>query len=140
MSGVQPDSIDEIISVLSVSMAAVLGDYAFVDPRGQTQSVKAIWPVKNIDLDPPNEFEKTGIECLIFPADPDSSPYFARNAKITLDWQIRLIQHDRMADLVAAHLAVVSAYPNVRKQSHLSQSIERDEQINLLLTATKNYG
>lgn len=105
-----------------------LGTYT----AGTAPPMPAIWIVRNIDVDPPRNLQRQGLECLLFPPIPSGVPL--HNAAILQHrWRIRLIQHDRASSIHGGYKAILKIYPQLKNEGWLSQSTELDEQINLSL-------
>lgn len=97
-----------------------------------TESIPALWVVKNLDTDPPRHYTRTGLECLIFSPEIIAQPLH-HSAIATELWRIRLIQHDRSKSTAAGYYALLSAFPDCQKESLLRADRDIDEQLNLLI-------
>jgi hypothetical protein len=109
------------------TLTTTLGTYTTT-----TESIPALWVVKNLDTDPPRHYTKQGLECLIFPPEIIAQPLH-HNAIATELWRIRLIQNDRTKSTTAGYLALLTAFPDCQKESRLLADRDIDEQLNLLI-------
>jgi hypothetical protein len=128
-------SLIDFRTVVESAITPALGLYK-VTP---TQSIPSIFVVLDINKDPPSNWERTGLECLIFPPLQVTKPAFCRKALTFETWEIRLIQWDRSLSTLDAQTLLALSLPNLRVQSHTRQSIERYEQVNLLVTQGGRY-
>ena len=117
-----------VINAFRSALTGHLGSYK--RPDNLTQP--AIYEIINHDKDPPPTWKKTGLECLIFPPEPDSSPLFS-GAVIRGEWDIRLIQHDRSQRVMNGFRAILAAGIPVTKRSYFRATDESNEQLNLSL-------
>jgi hypothetical protein len=98
-----------------------------------TESLPALWVVKNFDTDPPRHYTRTGLECLIFSPEIIAQPLHHNAIAIEL-WRIRLIQHDRSNSTAAGYYALLSVFPDCQKESLLRADRDIDEQLNLIIS------
>lgn len=98
-----------------------------------TESIPALWVVRNFDIDPPRHYTRTGLECLIFVPEIIATPLH-HNAIASELWRIRLIQHDRSKSTAAAYLSLLAFFPDIQKESLLLADRDIDEQLNLIYT------
>jgi hypothetical protein len=122
-------------AIVETAVAPVLGTYQ-ISP---TQTTPSIFVVLDINKDPPMNWERTGLECLIFPPLQTTKPSFCNTALTFETWEIRLIQWDRSGSTLDAQTNIALSLPTLRVQSHTRQSIERYEQANLLVTYGGRY-
>lgn len=132
--------VEDIERVLTVSMVETLGKYSYTDPNGSHTETPAIYTVQDFDSDPPSIYATSGLECLIFPPNPTSSPYLGARVRFGANWEIRLIQHDRDGDLMAGCAAILAVYPHARIGAIVPRGIDRDLQTNITLNNTRYYG
>jgi hypothetical protein len=111
--------------------AAVLQDYLGTygyKVNGIPTTIPAIYIVKNRDKDPPTDWERSGIECLIFKPKLTAREYLTSNG-VNTSYQFRLIQHDRSKDLNPAIEWIIRQLPAAIEESHLEATTDRAEQI-----------
>ena len=105
-------------------------------PTNPRDNQYAIWVVKNPDIDPPQQYTRTGLECLIFPPEGYGTPLY-QNAMITEIWRIRLIQHDRSQSTLPGHYALLAQFPDANRVSWLPADRDIHEQLNLSISQTQ---
>jgi hypothetical protein len=111
-----------------------LGKYAY-KVSGVPTEIPAIYIVKNRDKDPPTEWERSGIECLIFTPRLKPRPYLVSNG-VVMTCRFRLIQHDRSKDLNPVKEWIIRQLPAALEESHLEATIDRAEQLTCEITKT----
>jgi hypothetical protein len=110
---------------------AVLQDYLgkyLYEVNNVPTEIPAIYIVKNRDKDPPSEWTRSGIECLIFKPTLKPRQYLTSNGVVT-GYRFRLIQHDRSQDLNPAKEWIIRQLPSAIEESHLDATIDRAEQL-----------
>jgi hypothetical protein len=116
-------------SRLLTALGTTLGTYTFGTP---SQSIPAIWVVTNPDTDPPKQYQRTGLECLIFPPEGWSTRLLG-NAMMTEIWRFRLIQHDRSKTTLPAYYQLLETIDCYRT-SLIPRDRDINEQLNLTLS------
>jgi hypothetical protein len=111
-----------------------LGKYAYTVNKLPVE-IPAIYIVKNRDKDPPTEWKRSGIECLIFKPNLKPRQYLTSNGVIT-GYRFRLIQHDRSKDLNLVKEWIIRQLSAAIEESHLEAEIDREEQLTYSINNT----
>jgi hypothetical protein len=131
------ENLRDVRDRVEIALLALLGTYSYTDPNNVQVSTPSIYVVRNYATDPPRNWKRVGLECLIFPAKPIGRPFFNGSAQITQSYDIRLIQHDRSKDTSLAYRAMLTAFNDCQYKSLITQNDELDEQLNLSLFDTE---
>jgi hypothetical protein len=113
---------------LITALGSELGSYT----TGSGQVLPAIITVVDPNSKPVPEWVVNGLQCLIYYPLAKGVPVFG-GACIREDWQVRLIQHDRMKTCHQAYRRILTAHPDCQVQSQLGQTSAIFEQWNLII-------
>jgi hypothetical protein len=130
-----PIDIVGIKTKLAAQLVDELGTYIAPD----NSTAPAIYPVTNVDKDPPRDLKIEGLECLVFHA-VDRVPQ-ACFGGVADKYQVvvNLIQHDRSKDLNNAIETLFCHWQRIRIGWHRRQTEEDLEQVQLYLPSQQYF-
>jgi hypothetical protein len=124
----------ELYQTITVIMGSQIGKYSY-KINGVAHTVDAIYVVKNRDTDPPREWERSGVEILIYEPKIGGHNYLGVTGLDQI-FEIKVIQHDRSTNLTNAKAALLTGLPMINERSHLSGDAQQQEELNLFQTQT----
>jgi hypothetical protein len=125
------DTVVALRAAVAATLAGNLGTYGYNDAAGNPNTIPALWVVKGMDVDPPLDWTRNGLECLIFLPRGDGVPLLSEQALLIKSWRLRLIQHNREDSTLAGYRSLLKQWPQIRKESEFAHSMEFDAQMNL---------
>jgi hypothetical protein len=127
-------SVAELYDAIETVLGSQVGEYSYTI-KGIAQTSPAIFVVENRDTDPPREWERTGIEVLIYQPTVQGHSYLGGTG---LDWnyEIKVIQHDRSSNLINAKSTLLCGLPMFQERSHLGSNAQDQEELNLFQVQT----
>jgi hypothetical protein len=135
-----PPYLDDIASTadlhgaISLLMANQIGEYTY-KVNGIAQAVEAIYVVSNRDTDPPREWQRSGIEILIYEPKISGHDYLGGTGLDQI-FEIKVIQHDRSTSLGNAKSTLLTGLPMFKERSHLGSNAQDCEELNLYQAQT----
>jgi hypothetical protein len=117
----------ELFALLRLALQGILGSYH--KPDDSTQP--GLYEVLDPKTDPPENWGKSGVECLVFPPPVSDSPFLGGATEIKGSWEIRLIQHDPKLPLDEIPKMLMAAGLPVHVESHFRADDENREMMNL---------
>jgi hypothetical protein len=128
------DSTAELYQTITVIMGSQIGKYSY-KINGVAHTVDAIYVVKNRDTDPPREWERSGVEILIYEPKIGGHNYLGVTGLDQI-FEIKVIQHDRSITLTNAKATLLVGLPLFGERSHLLADAQQQEELNLFQTQT----
>lgn len=128
-------NIDLIKAKLYAQLIDELGLYTAPDDS----SIKAIYTVKNVDLDPPRDLKISGLECLVYRTVDRTPQACFQGVADKYQVVVELIQHDRSKDLNNAIEILFCHWQRIRIAWHRTQTEDDFEQIRLYLPSQQYF-
>jgi hypothetical protein len=124
----------EVVDAVETILGSQLGRYHYTI-NGLPQDSPAIFLVDNPDTDPPREWQREGIEVLVYEPSVRGHDYLGTTG-LDIIYQIKVIQHDRTQKLFTAKSTLLTGLP-FKERSHLAATLQDQEELNLLHTQTQ---